>query len=477
MRTIFIILILILLVGCDSKKTDIKKSKEIMQIENHLEELKKQNAFNGALLIAKNDTIIFQKAYGYANIDFKIPNTLNTKFSIASMGKMFTGISVMQLVEKGLLSTNDKVGKFLPDYPNKLVRDSITIHQLLTHTSGLPDFMTPEYYASAKDQYRTINDLSHLYQTKELKYAPGTKFAYCNSDYMVLGLIIENVTGQTYDDYIEKNIFKIAGMVNTRNYMKDRIVDNLAVGYSRSTLYPGELMKNLYLGAITGGPAGGGYSTLSDIFNFSKALQNHKFLNKKNTEILTKGKVDNNTYAYGFVDINANQHRIIGHNGGHFGVACELRIFEDLNYTVVLLTNRDAEDGFLDMRYYIQKALSGSTSSIESYYHTKQLIESILDNNNPRTSKNISSKLDIREEMLNVEGYYQLSLKKYELAIKLFKLTAEIFPNSANAHDSLGEAYMKSGDTINAIINYKKSIELDASNNNATDMIKKMEMN
>lgn len=476
MKNIILVLMLIALYSCNSKKQSPKPIKEIVQIENHLEELNSQNDFSGVVLIAKNDTIVFQKAYGYANLDFRIPNTLETKFSIASMGKMFTGISIMQLVERGLLSTNDKVGKYLPEYPNKLVRDSVSIHQLLTHTSGLPDFMTAEYYASSKEKFRTINDLSYLYQTKELSYTPGTKFAYCNSDYMVLGLIIERITGQTYDEYIEENIFQIAKLANTRNYMKDHIVENLAVGYSRSTFYPGELMKNTYLGGITGGPAGGGYSTISDILNFSKALKNNKFLSKKNTEILTKGKVDGSTYGYGFVDVNTNQHRIIGHNGGHFGVASELRIFEDLNYTVVLLTNRDAEDGFLDVRYFIQEQLTGSTPSIESYRNTREVIESIIKNQNSLANKALSSKLGLREDMLNVEGYHQLNLKNYDIAIKLFKFTTESSPNSANAFDSLAEAYMRSGDKDKAIINYEKSLKLDPSNTNAKEMIERLKL-
>jgi len=476
MRNASYILMVLFLISCNSNESNQKVSNELIQIENYLEELNNNNEISGNILIAKKDSIVFQKSYGYSNLDFKIPNTLDTKFSIASMGKMFTGISIMQLVERGQLSTDDKIGKYLPEYPNKLVRDSVNIHQLLTHTSGLPDFMTADYYASAKDRYRTIHDLSHLYQTKELRYAPGTKFAYCNSDYIVLGLIIEKVSGLTYDEYIEKNIFKIANMTNTKNYMKDHIVENLAVGYSRSTVYPGELMKNLYLGSVTGGSAGGGYSTLSDILNFSIALKNNRFLNANNTEILTRGKADNNTYAYGFADITTNQHRIIGHSGGHFGVACELRIFEDLDYTVVLLTNKDAEDGFLDVRYFIQKQLTGSTPSLESYYNTKELIESILKNEKSITDEVLSTKLRLREDMLNVEGYYQLGLGNYDIAIKIFEITTEAFPNSANAFDSLGEAYMKSGDKDSAIKNYKKSFELDALNSNAKEMIKKLNM-
>ena len=472
MKFFSLMFILLILMSCNPEIKHNNIEKGVKEIENFLEELNHQNSFSGVILIAKNDSILFEKAYGFANLDFNIPNTLDTKFNIASMGKMFTGISIMQLVEKGKLTTSDNVGKYLPEYPNRIVRDSVSIHQLLTHTSGLPDFMTPEYYASNKDKFRTLHDFSYLYQTKELNYKPGTKFVYCNSDYMLLGLIIERITGQTYDEYIEENIFNIAKMTNTKNYMKDHIVEDLAVGYSRSTFYFGELMKNTYLGGVTGGPAGGGYSTLKDLFNFSKALKNNKFLNTNNTHVLTKGKADENTYAYGFVDVKTNNHKIIGHSGGHFGVACELRIFEDLNYTVILLTNRDAEDGFLDARYFIQKQLAGSTPSIESYYNTKKVIKSIIEDDHLSSSPTALSKLKLREDMLNVEGYHQLNLKNYDIAIKLFKLVTELFPNSANAFDSLGEAYMKSGDKYNSIINYEKSLKLDSSNNNAMEMIK-----
>ncbi|WP_130735389.1 serine hydrolase [Flavobacterium sp. J27] len=472
MKKLIIIFAIIVFSYCTPKKENRNPTDKITEIENYLEALNKKEIFSGAVLIAKNDSVIFQKAYGYANLNHKIPNSLNTKFNIASMGKMFTGVAIMQLVQEGILSVNDKVGKFLPEYPNNLVRDSVSIHQLLTHTSGLPDFMTPEYYESSKDKYRKLTDFSRLYQSKELAYPSGTRFVYCNSDYLVLGLIIEKVTGLTFDQYLEKNIYGKAVMTNTGNYMRDHVIENMAVGYTHSNIYPEKLMNNIYVSTVSGGPAGGEYSTLNDIFNFSKGIKNNLFLNPYNTEILITGKVDDNTYAYGFTDIKTNNHRIIGHSGGHLGVACELRMFEDIGYTVIILTNRDAEDGFLDARYFIQKQLTGSTPSIESYYNTKSIVESILKKQDSLKQEVILKNHNLREDMINVEGYHQLSIGNYDIAITLFKLATTEFPESSNAFDSLGEAYMVSGDTLKAIKAYEKSLYLDTLNINATEKLR-----
>src|SRR5262249_10815599 len=149
----------------------------------------------------------FQKAYGLADRDKKIPNDLNTRFRLGSMNKMFTSVAIAQLVQQGKMSYNDTVAKLLPDYPDKDIAAKIAVHQLLTHTSGLGDFFGPEF-REKKDTLHGLNDYLKLFAGKPLKFEPGKGWAYSNAGMIVAGLIVERVSGQNYYDYVREHIFK-----------------------------------------------------------------------------------------------------------------------------------------------------------------------------------------------------------------------------------------------------------------------------
>jgi len=446
-------------------------------IAHYLEALTQRDAFSGAVLIVKDGKVLLEKAYNYAHLGFKVPNTVDTKFGIASMGKMFTSVAIMQLVEKGKLSLEDKVGKILPNYPHKRVREEVTIHHLLTHTSGMPNFMTRDFYKTSKEQYRVLEDFSPLYQTKPLLFAPGKRFSYTNSGYLVLGLIIEKLSGKKYDEYLQEHIFKITNMKNTGNFDTDHPVENCAVGYTQSDVYPSNWKSNWFMGAVKGGPAGGGYTTLQDLFLFAQGLQSQLFLSKENVEILTTPKSGNKNwdYGYGFQCFSPNKQRVVGHSGGHWGVGSELRIFTELGYTVVLLTNRDLEAGFLEARYFIQDQLVGVTSTTRSYFFTKKVMEAVQEKGLEAGKKMIkTNSVELSERALNGRGYQLLKQKKYLQAIDMFRLEVATFPQSYDAYDSLGEAYMKSGNIPLAIKHYKKSLTLNPKNENAIRRLAKM---
>jgi CubicO group peptidase (beta-lactamase class C family) len=251
---------------------------------------------------------------------------------------------VLQLAEQGRLSVEDRIIDHLPDYPNEEVAKKVTLHHLLTHTSGLGDFFTPEFYETSSDRFRDVEDYLPLFVDAPLRFGPGAQFSYSNAGFMVLGLIIEKVTGQSYFDYVMENIYQPSGMIHTDAYELDYAVPNLAVGYTKQ----GTTFKNnYYTNPVKGGPAGGGYSTVEDLLNFSKALLSHKLLSPEWTEILLKGKVDSvlmssgTKYAYGFHDKKVEGHRVVGHGGGAPGVCSNLDIYLDLGYTVIVLSNMD----------------------------------------------------------------------------------------------------------------------------------------
>jgi len=258
---------------------------------------------------------------------------------------MFTAIAILQLVEKGKLTLDGRIIQYVPDYANKDVANKVTIHHLLTHTSGLGHYWTAEFERTSKDRFKDVNDYLPLFVDAPLQFEPGTRFSYSNAGFMVLGLIIERVTGQSYFDYVQENIYKPCGMVNTDAYELDYVVPNLAVGYTREgARSDGTLKNNLFTHVVKGGPAGGGYSTVQDLLNFSNALLSHKLLSPEMTDVLLEGKVTRTQgikYAYGFEDRTVKNHRVVGHSGGAEGICGNLDIFLNQGYTVVVLANMD----------------------------------------------------------------------------------------------------------------------------------------
>ncbi|PIB30628.1 serine hydrolase domain-containing protein [Maribacter sp. 4G9] len=319
------------------------QSKDI-EIKNFLDNLSPNN-FSGTILVANNDTIIEKRAFGLASIEYGIPNKVDTKFNIASITKMITAVATLQLYENDKVGLKNSIGEYLPDYPNKLVRDSVTIHQLLTHTSGNNNFYVGDFLQEEKSKYKNISDFVPLFANDTLLSNPGTKYDYSASGFVILGLIIEKVSGQNYYDYVRQNIFKPAEMENTGELEIDSVIQNKASGY---TTFFGESefpkRNEYYLSKAS--PAGFHYSTAEDLFKFSKALRNGKLLKKSTAELMFEPKVKgyNTNLGYGIdIDLRYNQ-TIQGHSGGWYGVRGELMDFMKDNYTVVILSNID-DDG------------------------------------------------------------------------------------------------------------------------------------
>lgn len=320
-------------------------------LQNYIDQLAAEDLFSGAVLVARGDTPILLKAYGLADKKLNISNKVDTKFNIASMTKMFTAVAVAQLVEAGRLSFNDSIGRHLPDYPNKEVADRVTIHHLLTHSSGLGDYQNEKFYARL-DKMRKIADLVPLFVTDPLKFQPGDGWDYSNAGFAVLGMIIEKVSGQSYFDYVKEHIFKPAGMMNTDFYERDKNIFNRALGYMKANAKgepdpEGFRQENTSTRPAKGSSAGGAYSTVNDLFKFRAALFGHKLLSEKYKDILTRAKVKvppgwpMNEYGYGFQINVIDGQRIVGHGGAAPGVSGKFDTYPELGYTVVILSNYD----------------------------------------------------------------------------------------------------------------------------------------
>lgn len=302
-------------------QSNIEKRNKINSYLNHLTE----DDFSGTVLVAHKDKIIEQRAYGQASIEFNVKNKVDTKFNIASITKLFRAVATLQLYEQGKLKLKNPIGNYLPEYPNKLIRDSVTVHQLLTHTSGLNNFYVADIDKIRNLEYKNISDFVPLFVKDTLLSKPGTKYDYSATGFVLLGLIIEKVSGKNYYDYIKDAILKPTEMFHTRELEIDAIVSNKASGYTSMFGENKTLKKNDYY-LTKASPGGFYYSTVNDLFNFSKALRNYKFLNKKTTELMFEPKVKgyNTHMGYGVgVDQRYNQ-KILGHSGGWYGIHCEI---------------------------------------------------------------------------------------------------------------------------------------------------------
>jgi CubicO group peptidase (beta-lactamase class C family) len=287
-----------------------------------------EDRFSGVVLLAKEGKPILSRATGMADPEKGAPNRIDTKLNLGSINKLFTRIAIGQLAAAGKLGLGDTLRKQLPDYPSPAA-DKITIQQLLDHRSGLGDFFGPRFLAAPPSSIRKLSDYVALFADKPLELEPGSDQRYSNAGYVVLGLIIEKVSGQSYYDYVREHITKPAGMIDTAYYAIDENVPNRAIGqtkrgpdgplpqrHSNATLMPGR-----------GSSAGGGYSTAPDLLKLSQALLGNKLLSKEWTDWLFTGKVD------------SGGQRGLGIAGGAPGVNAALEIAPP--YTLIILSNFD----------------------------------------------------------------------------------------------------------------------------------------
>jgi D-alanyl-D-alanine carboxypeptidase len=318
----------------------LSESSLITELQKRLKDDAAADRFSGAVLLARNGNPVFSQAYGLADREKKIPNTLKTRFRIGSMNKMFTAVATLQLVQAGKLGLNDALVKYLTDYPNKDVASKVTIEQLLTHTGGTGDIFGPDF-DRRRLELRTLQDYVKLYGSRALSSEAG-RWQYSNYGFLLLGVLIEKVSGQSYYDYVRDHIYVPAGMTSTGSEPEDQSVTNRSIGYTRQD-GGGQWNPNTASLPYRGTSAGGGYSTVEDLLRFATALQKNKLLNARYTEMLTVGKVDtgNGKYAYGFADRMENGIRCFGHGGGAPGMNGELQICPGPGYVVAVLGNMD----------------------------------------------------------------------------------------------------------------------------------------
>jgi CubicO group peptidase (beta-lactamase class C family) len=320
----------------------LTEKQAIDSLRAYVERLAARDAFSGTVLMAKAGQPVFRAAFGEANKDFGVKNTIDTKFNLGSMNKMFTAVAVLQLVEAGKVSLEDTLGKFVRAGSMRAdVLSKVRVKHLLSHTSGLGSYFSDEWDRQSRALYRRVDDWFPLIKDETLQFEPGTRWSYSNTGMLVLGKVIESASGMDYYDYIRERIAKPAGMTNTDAYELDRVNRNLAVGYDPVPARGGgaQYRNNLYMHVIRGGPAGGGYSTVEDLTRFAVALEAGRLVSPASVRLLTTAKPEASSPNYGYGFMVDRDSRIVGHGGGFPGINSQLDIYLDNDYTVAVMSN------------------------------------------------------------------------------------------------------------------------------------------
>ncbi len=277
----------------------------LSSVRSALDEHSRLDRFSGVVLLAEGDQVILHEARGLASVEYGVANRPGTRFNLGSINKLFTRVAIGQLVEKGKLALDDKIGKFLTDYPNRDAAGKVTVRQLLDMTSGIGDFFGKKFMDTPKDRIRSLDDYLQFFAAEPLLFEPGSQRRYSNGGYIVLGLIVGKASGQSYWDYVRDHIYIPAGMSDTEHPDADVPTTGVASGYTRNWDEAGHEKEsrrnNIYTRPARGSSAGGGYSTAMDLFKFARALRTGKLLGSLEKEWFTGPQA----YAGGAPGINA----------------------------------------------------------------------------------------------------------------------------------------------------------------------------
>ena len=312
------------------------------ELDTYMKALQKHHNFHGSVLVAKDGKVLLNKGYGFANFEQNTMNKSQTKFAIGSMTKQFTAMAIMQLSEKGLIDVEDKVSKYLTDFPNG---DLITLHNLMTHTSGLKNYTEIKEFLTLKPESKDPMKVIDLIKDMPLEFEPGKEFRYCNTNYTLLGIIIEKATNMSFEDYLQKNIFAPLNMTNTgicygeSNELHDATPYS---GYLEVVPVDDELVLTQAYGA------GNIYSTVEDLYRWDRALKTEQLVKKETLdEIFTEHVAisEGGSYGYGWMIADTDNGKQILHGGNTFGFTSNIAKYIDEDLTIIILTN----NGYFDI--------------------------------------------------------------------------------------------------------------------------------
>lgn len=435
--------------------------------------------FNGTVLVAEHGKVIFKKGYGMANMEWNIPNAPDTKFRLGSVTKQFTSMLIMQLVEKGKLKLNGKVTDYLPDYP-KATGDKITVHHLLTHTAGIPNYTSfPKFFETVSRDPYTPNAFINQFADMPLEFEPGSKFSYSNSGYFLLGVLIEKVTGKSYADMLQETILTPLQLKDTGYDLFSPILPKRATGYEKRG---GSYVNAPYLDMSIPYAAGSLYSTVEDLYRWDQALYTDKLLSASAKATLFTPYLDGYAYGWGLrktkIGNLTDSLQVIEHTGGINGFNTIISRLPKDKQLVVLLNNTGGaplgaiRQNILNILY--NQPVEAPKKPIADLLRQSVLTEPLAKSREKFNAWKSDKAYSLNEEDINSLGYELMGTGKLPESISVFTLNVDAFPNSYNVYDSRGEAYMAAGNKAAAIQDYKKSVELNPRNTNSYDKLKEL---
>lgn len=445
--------------SCASHARHASQSERLVR---HSQALVRTKDLSGTVLLARGEHVELAESYGLADRVSGERNTLDTKFNLASIPKMFTATCILQLVEAGAISLDDTLGMHLPDYPNRNAAESVTIAQMLMHRSGIGNYW--QGLAELKGpQPKSHRDYVPLFASLPLEHEPGSAFSYSNGGYVVLGLIIEAVTGKSYFEHVKQAVFDRAGMANTGNWRQDADVAKRAIPYMRSEEIPGGWIDCSSRLEPRGSAGGGAYSTAGDLHRFATALMRNRLLSPEMTKTFLQGRgaTQVGSYGYGIIEQELNGIRLLGHSGGHYGVACELMMFPELDTTFVVLTNGDV-DAYWDTEAFVHELIAGPTEKTRNYRFTQDLIDltalkGLEAGVAMGQAKTIGRKA--REGVVDLAAFKHIHRGQNTIGINLLQLNRALQPNSDYAIYRLADGLRVTGQIAPALEMYRTYLE------------------
>lgn len=468
-KYVFVLIASLHLIGCNAQNTSnsLNEERVSMKIDELVGQYMDLGIFSGIVLVAEKGDPFYHKAFGLADREKNVANTVNTLFDIGSMNKTFTMIVVNQLISEGKLKFSDKLINFVPGFQDNRVA-GITVEHLLNHESGFGDYHHEDYFELPK-QEKTLHKIVERLKGYRLLFAPGEENEYSNAGYVLLGAIIEKVSGKSYFANVNSRIIEPLGLKNTYVENLERFENRIANGYFYTPL--GELEKNKIMQDMPN-PDGGFLSTTLDIMKFYRSYYYDDVLLSKTMKsqdpffqwisTLPDGKAT--SVAGGFEGFNTALFQVISDDRSIVVFAnMDEPVAEHLALGILdIIRGNEVEEPKLPAVQNVRIAFEENGGDF-----VKNNFQDLTTNYHPS---------DPKDDILNQLGYaYLFGKNDIDRAIELFKLNTELFPQIGNCWDSYGEALLKQGDREAALLAYKKALEINPNITTAKEMVKELE--